>query len=145
MLCVFKNIGSIRVDESACFGIIVTAIEIIESGFYVIVVRTVTDRVKVTYVIGSIIIDRKYLTPCIVCVTCHLKTRRGVDLGNVTLKILTEVVVGSVVFKANDSATAVVVGERLGSHKLYHFYRQLSRKNQTAISNGLEKHFFEQC
>ena len=91
------------------------------------------------------IVDRKNLAPCIVCVTCYLKSLRGVDLGNVTLQVLAEVVIGSVVVESDDSATAVIIGEGLGSHKLYHFYRQLSRKNQTAISNGLEKHFFEQC
>ena len=57
------------------------------------------------------IVDRKNLAPCIVCVTCYLKSRRGIDFGNVTLQIFAEVVIGSVVVESDDSAAAVVVGE----------------------------------
>ena len=52
---VFQHIGRVRVDESAGFGIVVTAVQVVESGFNIVVVATVTNRVKVTNVIGSII------------------------------------------------------------------------------------------
>lgn len=156
---VFKNTGRIRVDKSANLGIVVTAIEIIDSGFYIVVVTTISYRVNITDIIIGIIIDRKYLTPCIVCVTCYLKTRRGVDFGNVVLQVLAEVVVGSVVFKSNDSASAVVIGERLctvaltkdlvtvkyinsiGMCKLYHIQCKLSRKNSAL--GGIPRNSFK--
>lgn len=53
---VFQHIGRVCVDESAGFGIVVTSVQIVESGFNIVVVVTVTNRVKVTNVIGSIII-----------------------------------------------------------------------------------------
>ena len=111
VLGIFQHIGRVCVDESAGFGIVVTAVQVIESGFYVVVVATVTNRVKVTNVIGSVIIDRKNLAPCIICIACYLQSGGCVDFGNVTLKVLAEVVIGSVVVESDDSAAAVVIGE----------------------------------
>lgn len=66
---------------------------------------------KVANVIGSAMIDRKNLAPCIICIACYLQSGGCVDFGNVTLQVLAEVVIGSVVVESDDSAAAVVVGE----------------------------------
>ena len=56
-------------------------------------------------------IDRKNLAPCIICIACYFQSGGRVDFGNVTLQVLAEVVIGSVVVESDDSAAAVVVGE----------------------------------
>lgn len=61
--------NDIRIDESACFGIVITTVKVIKTCLCVVVIAAVTYRVEITDVICSIIIDRKYLTPCVVCIS----------------------------------------------------------------------------
>ena len=104
-------------------------------------------------------IDRKNLAPCIICIACYLQSGGCVDFGNVTLQVFAEVVIGSVVRKANDPAAAVIVGQRLcsvalakdlvtvkyinsiGMCKLYHIQCKLSRKNSAL--GGIPKNSFK--
>ena len=134
--------NDIRIDESACFGIVITTVKVIKTCLCVVVIAAVTYRVEITDVICSIIIDRKYLTPCVVCITCYLKSRRSVDLGNVTLNILAEVVVCAVVIKSDYPATAVVICEGMCDIINIIAYVLLIVKKNSALS-GIPKNSFK--
>ena len=95
--------------------VIVSGVKIIPSRFGIIVVSSVPERVDVRYVIrvvGHIVpaaVRYAYmLTPCVVLVLRHKRSRRVADAHNVPLKVLVVPVLRPVVLKPFHAAGGIV-------------------------------------
>ena len=107
--------GIVCINEPAGFGVVVSALQVIQLGFAIVVIAAVADGVPVADVIGGVVDNAEDLAPGIVGVLCFQSAVGSVNGGNIALQILAEEVVRVVKAKANNAAAAVVVGQGLAA------------------------------
>ena len=74
---------TIRIDESANLGVIITALEIVEAGFGVVIVATVTQGVDLSHCTRSV----NYLAVGVIVIGSYLRARSINQIHHVTLKV----------------------------------------------------------
>ena len=81
---------AVRRNKSLKNRRIISAVEVIEVAFGVVVIATVTDWVgrDGSYVSSTIGICDCVITPCVILIRCIECSIRAVELGDVTLEIL---------------------------------------------------------
>jgi len=72
-----KVLYVVCVDKSSGFGVVVAAIQIVKTGFGIVVIATVTEGVNITYKacvgvdVTACILNRDYSSPGIVNIFCN--------------------------------------------------------------------------
>ena len=104
----------ISINKPTHLGIIISALEIIQFCFFIVVVGTISERVDVRNmscgrdVVSICVLDRQHLTPRVVCISRNGYTWTICYRNNVTLKVLIEIVCSAVVFKSAKRSVKVV-------------------------------------
>ena len=81
----FKIVQAIRRDESADFGIIIAAVQVVESGFRIVVVPAVAERVDIQDLRADL---RQKVAPRIVFVQPEQVPAGIIDADDIALQIL---------------------------------------------------------
>ena len=109
-----RNIA-VRGNKPPDVGIVVSGVEVVPAGFDVEVIAAVAERVDigdVGFIVRNIVtaaVRYAYmLTPCVVLVLRHKRSRRVADAHNVPLKVLVVPVLRSVVLKPYHAAGGIV-------------------------------------
>ena len=101
----FKIVQAIRRDESADFGIIIAAVQVVESGFRIVVVPAVAERVDIQDLRADL---RQKVAPRIVFVQPEQVPAGIIDADDIPLQVLAVEIFLSVVFEIITDARLVV-------------------------------------
>ena len=85
IVCWFKIIHTIRRDKSSDFGIVVAAVQVVESGFRIVVVPTIAERVDIQDLRADL---RQKVAPRIVFVQPEQVPAGIIDADDIALQIL---------------------------------------------------------
>ena len=96
---------TIRIKESAYIGIVVSAVEVIEAGFGIVVVTSVTERVIYADSISAGPGGREYTPPCIIDIRYNAGPVGVVDTDYVSLDVGNEQVV---IFRYDRSVVCIM-------------------------------------
>ena len=94
--CRFKVFEAIRRDESPDFGIVIAAVQVIESGFRIVVVPAIAERVDIQDLRADL---RQKVTPRIVFVQPEQIPAGIIDADDIALQVLAVEIFLSVVFE----------------------------------------------
>lgn len=100
------------VNESANFGIVVTGLEIIQTGFGIVIVASVAEGVYVGNGVCAVI-AYKYcaFTPSIICIRSNKRAGSVVYRNYVALNVLAVVIIYTTISKADNAGKTVVIGD----------------------------------
>ena len=96
----------IRRDESARFGVVITAVQIVEARLFVVVVPAITERVDRQNIRATL---REDVTPCVVLVFAEQIPARIIDADDIALQVLAVIVLLTRIFKARYAVLIVIV------------------------------------
>jgi hypothetical protein len=80
----------IRVDESVIHRVIIAALQIVESGFRIVVIATVAKRIRICHAASG----RQEVAPCVVGVRRCFRTAGRYQLDHIALQIQDIVICG---------------------------------------------------
>ena len=98
----------IFIDKSTNLGIVISALQIIQLCFVIIVATTVSERIDSSNAYAAAVGYNGTFTPCIIGISCNSLARIIGNCIYVTLQVLVEIVCNSVVFQSANCAVKVV-------------------------------------
>ena len=127
-VCRIKVFEAIRRDESADFGIVVAAVQVIEPGLRIVVVPAVTERVDIQDFRADL---RQKITPSVIFVQPEQVPAGIIDADDIALQVLAVEVLLSVVLKSGYARVIIVImNDRVAA---------LFRKDQIALDKVLRR------
>ena len=95
IVCRIKVFEAIRRDESARFGVVVTAVQVVETGFRIVIVPAVAERVDIQNFRADL---RQKVTPGVVFVQPEQVPAGIINADDIALQVLAIEIFLSVIF-----------------------------------------------
>ena len=108
----YSSYNTIRIDKPSGFGIIVTALEVVQSRFGIIEVPAIAEGVQLTQCVGHGAGGGQRITPCVIGVRHHLRAAAVDQSGHVALRVLQIEVFRAII--GDGHGADLVVGEVQG-------------------------------